>query len=238
MIPVILGDLFRRLPLAVLAAVALYLIEPAFHQHGPVDPEMGPHLGALGVSATLANLAALSMLVLLGGFISGDRRSGRFRSYLSHPVSPLALYGLRWLLAAVLTLIVCAGFLVIGQLVAWGEYRGGTSGLWLAAISAVVYGGLLAFLSALLPRGDAWAALGAYFATYLWLTLLAVGAEPLTPGIRQLITLILPPQTAMQDIYEGLVGGWAAWGAAGFSLGYGVVMLIGAGVVLRLREWK
>jgi hypothetical protein len=238
MIPIILADLVRRLPLAVLAAVALYLVEPAFHQHGPVDPEMGPHLGALGVSATLANLAALSMLVLLAGFISGDRRGGRFRSYLSHPVSPLALYGLRWLLAAMLTLIVCAGFLVIGQLVAWGEYRGGGSGLWLAAISVVVYGGLLAFLSALLPRGDAWTALGAYFATYLWLTLLAVGAEPLTPGFRQLITLILPPQTAMQDVYEGMVGGWAAWGAAGFSLGYGVVMLIGAGVVLRLREWR
>lgn len=241
MIPILLRDMAPRLLLVLLVALLLYALEPGFHQHEVLPAgellEVPPELGPLGIAATLANLAALAMLILLAGFVADDRRRGYYRIHLSHPVSPLALYGLRWLLAFALALGAAALFLVLGQLVAWGELRGGAAGLLLALLAALTYGGLLAFLSVVLPRGDAWAAVALYLLTFFWLQVLSLGAEPLTAGLRQAITLVLPPQTALQDVYVALLRGSIAWGAAAFVAGYGVFWLVAAGVLLRLREW-
>jgi hypothetical protein len=241
MIPILLRDLAPRLILVTLAALFFYALEPAFHQHqvpadelfGAVEPEFGP----AGLAASLANLAGLSMLILLGGFVSNDRRRGYYRIYFSHPTSPLAFYGLRWSLAFGLSLFAATVFLVVGQLVAWGGLRGGGSGLLLALLSALAYGGLIAFLSVVLPRGDAWVAVIVYLFTFFWLQVLAVGAEPFTASIRGAISFVLPPQTAMQDVYSALLLGQWDWGASAFVVGYGVVWLILAALVLRVREW-
>jgi hypothetical protein len=240
-IPILLRDMLPRLLLVALTAVMFYMLEPAFHQHdmpaGDVLVEIPPEFGPLGVSATLANLAGLAMLILLAGFVSHDRRHGYYRIYLSHPVHPLAFYGLRWVLAYGLALLTAALFLVIGQLLAWGGLRGGVEGLLLAALSALVYGGLIAFLSVALPRGDAWVAVVVFFFTFFWIQVLTLGAEPFTPTLRQAITFLLPPQTALQDIYGALLVGTTAWGAVAFVIGYGVFWLVAAGLLLRLREW-
>ncbi len=238
MIPILLRDLAPRLLLVVLAGLMFYALEPAFHQHEIEAAAVGgAALGPLGISATLANLAGLSMLILLAGFVSTDRRRGYYRIFFSHPTHPLAFYGLRWGLALGLALLAAALFLVIGQLVAWGEFRGGVSGLLLAVLSAVAYGGLIAFLSVVLPRGDAWVAVILYFLTFFWLQMLALGAEPFSAPVRQAITFLLPPQTALQDVYEGLLVGRADWGAVAFVVGYGVFWLGLAALLLRLREW-
>lgn len=79
-----------RLLLVGLAGFMFYLLEPSFHQHGPVPADMQADLGPRGLAASLSNLAGLSMLVLLGGFISTDRRRGYYRLFFAHPVSPLA----------------------------------------------------------------------------------------------------------------------------------------------------
>jgi hypothetical protein len=236
-IPVILRDLVPRLLLVALAGLLFYGLEPAFHQHGPVPPEAAAELGPLGLAATLANLAGLSMLILLAGFVSADRRRGYYRILLSHPVHPLALYGLRWGVALALSLAAAALFLVAGQLVGWGEWRGGAAGLGLAFLSALAYGGLMAFLSVLLPRGDAWVAVILFALTFVWLQALGVGAEPFTAPVRQAIGLVLPPQIALQDVYEGLIRGRPAWDAAHFVAGYGGFWLAAAAALLRLREW-
>jgi hypothetical protein len=241
MIPILLRDMLPRLLIVVLAALMFYMLEPAFHVHdmpvGDVLVDIPPEFGPLGVSATLANLAGLSMLILLAGFVSNDRRRGYYRIYLSHPVNPLAFYGLRWVLAFGLALLSTALFLVVGQLAAWGELRGGAEGLGLAALAALVYGGIIAFLSVVLPRGDAWVAVIVYFFTFFWIQLLALGAEPLIAPLRQVISFVLPPQTALQDIYGALLVGTTAWGAVAFVVGYGVFWLVAAGLLLRVREW-
>ena len=238
MIPILLRDLAPRLLLVALASVGFYLFEPGFHQHGPVAADVAAELGPLGLSATLANFAAVTMLILLAGFVAADRRRGYYRIFFSHPTSPLAYYALKWALALGLALLATAVFLVVGQLAAWGQVRGGAEGLLLALLSALVYGGLMAFLSVALPRGDAWAGVLLFLITYAWLWLLSLGAEPFTAPLRQAISFVLPPQTALQDVYQAIVsGGSTAWGAAAFAAGYGVFWLVLAGVLLRVREW-
>lgn len=236
MIPILLRDLRGRLALLAVVALVLYLLEPGFHQHGAVDPEFARELGPAGVAATLAYLAALSMIVLLAGFISTDRREGYARLLFAHPTSPLALYGLRWGMALGLALLVAAVFLLVGQWVAWGEVRGGAQGLLLALLAALVYGALMAFFSAALPRGDAWLVFLLFLPTF-FPQILALLQLAVSPGVHQAVLFVLPPQTALQSVYQGLVeGGGVAWGAAAFVTGYAAVWLGLAVLVLRLRE--
>lgn len=237
MISVILRDWIPRLALVAFAGWMFYLLEPAFHQHGPVPAEALIELGPRALAGTLANLSGLVMVILLAGFISTDRRRGYYRLFFSHPVRPLALYALKWGLALVLATVAAALFLVIGQWVAWGEWRGGAAGLGLAVLSAVVYGGLMAFLSAALPRGDAAVAIVLFVFAFFWLGAIGLGAEPFPAPVRQAITFLLPPQTALQDVYVALRDGGTAWGAAAFAAGYGVFWLGLAAVLLRVREW-
>jgi hypothetical protein len=238
LIPILLRGMLPRIALVALLGVAFYYLEPGLHRHdGDGEGEPFLDLGYLGLAATLANLAGLSMLVLLGGFISEDRRQGYSRLYFSHPTRPVAFYGVRWLLALGVALLASAIFLVAGQLVAWGSFEGGWSGLQLAFLSAVAYGGLIAFLSAVMRRGDAWLALVLFVFNYFWLQAVALGARPLPPVLDRLVPLLLPPQLALSDAYDAVLRGEVAWGAAAFVLGYGVFWLTAAAVALRLREW-
>jgi hypothetical protein len=177
------------------------------------------------------------MLVLLGGFVSTDRRQGYYRLFFSHPTRPAAFYGLRWLLALGVAMLAAALFLVLGQAAAWGGFEGGWRGLWLALLSAVAYGGMIAFLSVVLPRGDAWVALVLFVFNYFWLQAVALGAQPLPPLLNEVVPLLLPPQLALSDVYDGLLRGEVAWGASAFAAGYGVFWLALAGLLLRLRDW-
>lgn len=237
MIAIILHDLRWRL-LALLGLLALlYAFEPGFHQHGTLaEPTVA--LGPLGISATLSYLAGLTMIVLLGGFISTDRREGYGRIIFSHPVSPLAYYGLRWGIALLIALGAATIFLVFGQILAWGEFQGGWSGLILPLVSALVYGGLLAFLSVLLPRGDAWITFLLIIVPAFVPELITVALSSLPPALRQGVLLILPPQGAFQRIYEGLLLDAFSWSGVGFAAAYGLICLAAAAALLRVREWE
>lgn len=238
MIPVLLRGMLPRMLLVALLGLAFYQLEPGLHRHDEgVPDDFFLDLGALGISATLANYAGLAMLVLLGGFVSTDRRQGYYRLFFAHPTRPLAFYGLRWLLGLAIAMAAAALFLVLGQVVAWGGFEGGWSGLWLAFLAAVAYGGLIAFLSVALPRGDAWVALVLFVFNYFWLQAVALGAQPLPGMLNDLVPLLLPPQLALSDVYDGIVRGETAWGASAFAAGYGVFWLTVAGVMLRLRDW-
>lgn len=238
MIPVLLRGMLPRLGVVALLGVAFYYLEPGLHRHGEDVPEdFFLDLGALGISATLANYAGLSMLVLLGGFVSTDRRRGYYRLYFAHPTRPAALYGLRWLLGLAAAMLAATSFLVLGQMMGWGAFEGGWSGLYLAFLAAVAYGGMIAFLSVLLPRGDAWVALVLFVANYFWLQAVALGAQPLPPVLNELVPLLLPPQLALSDVYDGILRGEVAWGASAFAAGYGVFWLAMAWLLLRLKDW-
>ena len=129
-----------------------------------------------------------------------------------------------------------AVFLVVGQIVAWGELRGGWAGLALPLLSALIYGGLMAFFSALPPRGDTWAVFILFLPTF-FPQLLTLGLAGAGPTLRQAVLLVLPPQGALQDVWQGLILGGFGWSAAGFAAAYGLLFLIAGGVIVRLREW-
>lgn len=235
MIAVMLRELVPRLCWLGVVAVGLYFLEPAFHQHGVVDPGMEAELQPVGISATLAYLSALGMILLLSGFISADVREGYAAIHFSHPTSPLAFYGLRWLMALGVTLLAAAAFLVVGQLVAWGSFRGGGSGLLLALLAALVYGGLVAFFSAVLRSGEAWLVLLLFLPTPVpaildWLQAALPG------GAYALVRFLLPPQQALQEVYRGLVLNSLDWLPVLYAAGYGCVWLIMAGVMLQMRK--
>lgn len=237
MIPVILREWHPRLLLLVLIACVLFLMDPAFHPEEMVDPEVAAELGPLGLSATLSYLAGLTMIVLLAGFVSTDRRRGYAHLYLSHPVHPLALYGVRVALAAVLAMGAAVLFLVLSQWAGWGEFRGGWGGLGIPLLAVVVWGGVMSLLSAALPKGDAWVAVAMFLPTF-FPQVLFFAQRALNPAGYQLLLFLLPPQWAFQDVYLALLNGGTAWGAAAYVAGYGLVWLGIAGVILRLREWK
>lgn len=238
MIPILLRGLLPRLAIVALLGVAFFFIEPGFHTHeAGASEEFSLDLGYMGLAASLANLAGLSMLVLLGGFISNDRRQGYYRLYFSHPTRPIAFYALRWALGLLLSLVAAAVFLVVGQLAAWGQFEGGWIGLYLALVSAVAYGGMIAFLSVVLTRGDAWVALVLFLFNYFWLYATSLGVQPLPPVLNDAISILLPPQLALTDIYDGLLRGEIVLGASAFAIGYGVFWLLMAGLLLRLRDW-
>jgi hypothetical protein len=238
MIAVLFRDLLPRLGLVALIAWIIYMLEPSFHQHVEI-PEEGfdpVELGPAGLSAPLAYLTALSMIVLLAGFVSTDRREGYARMYFSHPTRPLMFYGLRWLVAFAVVMLVAVLFLVLGQMIAWGEFRGGWSGLLLAAVNAVIYGGLMAFLSVVLPRGDAWVAFVLFLPTF-FPQLLAMLQAALGPTVRQVLVFVLPPHPALQEIYVWLLQGHIVWSAVLYAVMYGMAFMGIAGVLLWLREW-
>lgn len=236
MIPIMLYDLRWRLLLLVAIGWLLYLLEPGFHQHGALPPEEAVALGAVGVSATLSYFAGLAMIVLLAGFVSTDRREGYSRIFFSHPTRPLALYGIRWLLALAIAIVGAAVFLVVGQMVAWGEVRGGWSGLLLALVSAIIYGGLMAFLSSALPRGDTLIALLLFLPTFAP-QILSFGLAAVPPALRQATLIVMPPHGALQVIWQGLVQSTVAWGAVAFAVVYGALWILAAIAMLRLRDW-
>jgi hypothetical protein len=237
MIRILLHDLRWRLLLLALIATGFYFLEPAFHQHGtPPDPQLAASLSPVGISASLAYLAGLAMILLLAGFVSTDRREGYTRLFFSQPTSPVALYAVRWGLAVLIALLAAALFLVVGQLIAWGELRGGGSGLLLALLAALVYGSLMAFFSTALPRGDAWIVFLLFIPTFFPQLLTLLQSTLPAPAHRTLLFL-LPPQTALQEIFQSLILGGIAWPPILFVLGYAAVWLTAAVALLKLREW-
>jgi hypothetical protein len=242
MITLTLWQLRWRLLVVALLGVGFYLLEPGFHLHAG-ETDLAPTVAdPRGIAFTLANLAGASMLILLAGFVSGDRREGYYRIYFSHPTRPLAYYAMRWAIAYALSLTAAAVFLVLGQLLAWGELRVGIGAMVQPALFALVYGGLVAFFSTLLSRGDSLAALGVFVLTSAWEYALAAFAElgsqpPLGAGVRQGLSFILPPHLALRDAFEAVQAGTSPVASLAFAAGYGLFWLAVAGLLLWSREW-
>lgn len=240
MITLYLWQLRWRLLALLAVCLGFYLIEPSFHVHAAVGAEDYVPPGEMAF--TLANLGAACMLVLLTGFVAADRRRGWYRMYFAHPTRPVAFYALRWLVAYAVTMLVVAAFWLVAQLAAWGELRAGAGVLLQPALFALIYGGVLAFLSVALPRGDGAVAIAVFFLTDMWLGVLNMFEEaglppPLSPVLRQAISFILPPHLALRDAYDLVNAGLSPWAPVSFAAGYGVVWLAAAGLLLWSREW-
>ncbi|MDR0788375.1 MAG: hypothetical protein LBG44_11015 [Gemmatimonadota bacterium] len=236
MIPVFLRDMRWRLVVLVGIALVFYLQEPGFHQHEGFNPDAAA-LGPLGISATLSNFAALSMIILLEGFISRDLREGYTRINFSRSIAPTRYFGLQWIIAYLLTILAAAAFLVAGQLLAWGEFLGGWQGMILPVVSALMYGGLMAVLSGAGVRGEATIAFLLLLIPAVFPEILSALLGMLPAPLQNLVNTVLPPQTALSDLWDGLITGVTRWDAVAYGAGYGVILLAVAALILRLREW-
>lgn len=235
MIGLVLYDLRWRILSLIGVALLLYAGEPGFHQHDGFDIQ-AIYLGPLGISATISYFAGLTMIILLGGQISRDRQMGYTRLYFANPTSPLAYYGLRVAIAYGVAMVGSVLFLVLGQVIAWGLTPRGWAGLLLPVLTALVYGGLVSFLSVVLPRGDGLVSFLFFLPTLLPGILdFSLSNAPLV--VRQLVLIILPPHGAVARVWEKLLDGGIAWSPALYVAAYGLILLVAAGAILRVRDW-
>ena len=85
--------------------------------------------------------------------------------------------------------------------------------------------------------GYAVLALVLFLFNQFWLLAISAGAPPLPGVLNDAVSILLPPQLALSDVYDGLLRGEIVWGASAFAAGYGVFWLLIAGLVLKLRDW-
>lgn len=191
--------------------------------------------GVLLLGWVLGRFPMIAVLALMAGLFSRDRAHGHARILLVRPVSAVRLYAAHWTALALLAFVLSALLMPAFDLLMLGEWAGPAT-LVLIAAYVLAYGGLVAFLS-VWTRGDAWIALLLAIGSIVWEALRRAGALPVPPGARDFISLILPPQAALYQI-ESAFGELAPipWGAFAYAAGYGLAMLILAGLSLRARE--
>ncbi len=240
----------RRRRMAALVAFGLLFVAAAltgrFLAKGPHGQVEVGQLFVVGgyplVSALLllgwiiGRFPLIAVLVLMAGVFSADRSAGYARLYAVRPVSPLRVYGARWLALAAVAFILSAMLLPGFDLLMLGTWAGGGTFVLIAAY-ILAYGGLTAFLS-VWTRGDAWIALLVGVFALVWNALLQAGAlAGAPPGVTRAIALVVPPQAEFLRL-EGAFAGMQAipWDAFAYIAGYGVVMLVLAGVSVAARE--
>jgi hypothetical protein len=183
----------------------------------------------------LGRLPVIAILVLCAGLFSHDRARGYARLYYVRPVSPTALYGLRFATLAAVAFVICAVVMPLFDLLMLGEWAGPAT-LVLIATNILVYGGLTALLS-VWTRADAWVALLLACIALLWHALLRAGTFAVPDGPRLIVSALLPPQGSLYAL-ENAFGSLhpIPWGDVAHAGAWGLVMLALAALSLRFRE--
>lgn len=183
----------------------------------------------------LGRYPLVATLVMLAGVISHDRAEGYARVYGVRPTSPHRIYAARAALLAAVAFAVSAVLMPVFDLIMLGTWAGPATFVLILAY-VIVYGGLVALLS-VWTRGDAWIALLLALLALVWDALRRADALMIPPGLRDLVTFVLPPQAAFLEL-EGAFGALQPipWDAFAYVVGYGLVLWALAAVSLGRRE--
>lgn len=177
----------------------------------------------------------LAALVLLSGVVSEDRQRPLGRLLAVRPVSPIAVYGARFITLAGLAFLFCAVVMPAFDLLILGQWAGPAT-LVLIAADLLVYGGLTALLS-VWTRNEGWIVLLLVLTAMVWDALGRAGMLPLVPPLAELVAFLLPPQGALFALEAAFAEVEPIpWGAFGYAAGYGGATLILAALSLRMRE--
>lgn len=178
----------------------------------------------------------IAVLVLTAGLISHDRATGQARLYLARPTSPVGLYAVRFLVLTLIAFISSAVLVPAFDVIMLGRWAGPNTLLLIAAY-VVTYGSITALLSAW-TRGDAWIALLLGILAIVWHSLRVGGVlENTPPGVREVVSLILPPHGALFAIESAFAQlGALPLDAFLYILIYGAVLLLLAGISIAQRE--
>jgi hypothetical protein len=178
----------------------------------------------------------VAVLVLMAGIFSHDRADGTARLYFARPVSPIAVYGSRFTVLALLAFAISALLMPAFDVILLGQWAGPNT-LVLIASYIIAYGGLVAFLS-LWTRADAWIALLMGIFAIAWHALRVAGVlEGAAPGVREIVSLILPPHGALFAIETAFAQMLPIPWEAALVVGlYGTVLLLISALFIGQRE--
>ncbi|HEX7120111.1 MAG TPA: hypothetical protein VF212_15055 [Longimicrobiales bacterium] len=184
----------------------------------------------------LGRFPLIATLVLMAGLVSDDRAEGYARVYAVRPASPLRTYGTRFAVLAGVAFAISAVLMPTFDLLMLGTWAGPAT-LVLILSYVLVFGGLVALLS-VWTRGDAWIALLLAIAALVWDAMRSAGSlANVPPGVRDVVTFILPPQALLFSIEEAFGSIQPIpWDAFLYVAGYGVTLLALAAVALHRRE--
>lgn len=183
----------------------------------------------------LGRLPLIAVLVLMAGVVSDDRDNGLGRLIAVRPASPVAVYGVRVAILALLAFVLCAAVMPAFDLLMLGEWAGPAT-LVLILAYVIVYGGLIAFLS-VWTRGDAWLALLLAIVAIVWAAFDRAAALPIAPIMADVIGFALPPQPALFELENAFAElNPIPWDAFAYAAGYGIFFLLLAGLSLARQE--
>lgn len=192
--------------------------------------------GFLVLGWALGRFPLFAVLVLMAGCFSHDRAAGYTRLYYARPVSPLSVYGARFLVLSFFAFALSALLMPTFDVILLGRWAGPAT-LVLIGAYVIAYGTLAALLSAW-TRGDAWLALLLALLAIVWHALRTGGAlETTPPGIREVVTLLLPPHGALFRLEMAFAEVRPVpWDAFVYVCMYGALMLVLAGISIVQRE--
>lgn len=185
---------------------------------------------------TIGRFPMIAVLVLMAGVVSHDRATGHARLYFTRPASALGLYAVRFIVLALIAFVMSALLVPVFDVIMLGHWAGPNTLLLIAAY-VITYGSITALLSAW-TRGDAWIALLLGILAIVWHSLRAGGVlENTPPGVREVVTLLLPPHGALFEIESAFAqAGPPPLDAFLYILVYGTVLIALAGISIAQRE--
>lgn len=184
----------------------------------------------------LGRYALIASLVMFAGIVSSDRVNGNIRLFAVRPHWIGFLYLKKFLAAAAIVFLLSAVLMPSFDLMLLGRWAGPGTFVLIASY-ILVYGSVMFFLSVWL-RGEVWVTLVLAIVAMLWDAYIRSGKlGNAAPGIREAITVLLPPQSALFQI-ESAFGAESPipWAAFLFVIAYGLILIGAALVSLRIRE--
>ena len=239
----------RKRIAALLAFGALYLVAAlsvraiGTGDHGQVEPDELFRVGGYPLMSaflltgwSIGRYPLVIVLVLMAGLFSADVRAGYTRLYVASRARTLVLYGFRLLMLMLLAFAMSCILLPVFDFILLGKPSGGQLFMLVAAY-VIVFGALTALFS-VFTRADAWATIFIWITGMVWQALLRGGALSALPSaVTQLISVLLPPQGALNTIEDAFANAHAVpWGAFLYVCMYAVLVLLIAGLGLTRRE--
>ncbi|MEX1182559.1 MAG: hypothetical protein WEF86_04950 [Gemmatimonadota bacterium] len=225
----------------LLAGATARLVSAGEHGHMELDALFGLG-GTTLVSALLllawliGRFAIIAVLVLMSGVFSDDRAAGHARLYAVRPCSFVALYAARFAMLCALAFMLAALIMPAFDWIVLGEWIGWTA-IVLIAAQIIVFGSLTALCS-VATRADAWVALFLGVFALVWDALRRLDFfNTAAPLVRQLISMLLPPQGALVRIETAFASTQPVpWDAFLYVAVYGALVLLIAGTALARRD--
>jgi hypothetical protein len=178
------------------------------------------------VRGALPQLALIFLLYCSAAIVSNDRVHGYYRSFFSRPMSPPWYYFIRWLLGGVFFLLL-SPVLTLALSLAIGSFPFSWEVLAQLGLSYLLLGGLIFFLSALVPHDWLFAMVVLLVQSVLF-ALRRGGAD--LSALWDFVLTILPP------IYEVSLNSPFPTGSTLIHIVlYGAGLVIAGLVILRLR---